>query len=220
MLIEFRPLLDNTYYRDVKGIFSTAFANNFSRDTIIRAWKSRDKQICYAFYHTVYKKIIGFVMMRRKSDTMFYLSFIAISEEFKGKGIGTDIMKGLLKWAADQRCSMSLIPLGSVASWYKSLGFSKTCDEHLLVFHNHGTRKQAKYIKALDEEKPKYIKALDEEKSKYIINKPMKRMVFKIGVTDGWYLSENEPCEMVLMNPIKRMEFNCEEYKNILKSIL
>ncbi len=155
MPIEFRALLDDTYYRDVKGIFSTAFAKNYNRDTIIRAWNGRNKHTSFAFYDTDLKKVIGFAMMHRSTDTMFYLSYIGMSEDVRGKGIGTNIMKGLLKWAINQGCSMSLVPFSSVIPWYESLGFSKTYDKFVLVFHNYGTRKQAKYIKALDEERPK-----------------------------------------------------------------
>ena len=155
MPIEYRPLVDDTYYRDVKGIFSTAFAKNYDRDTIISAWKGRNKHSSFAFYDTDLKKVIGFAMMHRSNDTMFYLSYIGMSEDVRGKGIGTNIMKGLLKWAANQGCSMSLVPLSGVIPWYESLGFSKTYDKLVLVFHKYGTRKQAKYIKALDEERPK-----------------------------------------------------------------
>ena len=159
MPIEFRPLVDDTYYRDVKGIFSTAFAKSYNRDTIIRAWRGRNKQISFAFYDTDLKKVVGFAMMHRSTDTMMYLSYIGIAEDVRGNGIGTKMMKRLLKYAVKEGCSMTLVPFSAVVPWYESLGFSKTCDKFVLVFHNHGTRKQAKYIKALDntEEKPKNL---------------------------------------------------------------
>ena len=155
MLIEFRPLVDDTYYRDVKGIFSTAFANNYSRETIIRAWKGRNKESSFAFYDTDLKRVIGFAMMHRTSDTMLYLSYMGMAEDLRGKGLGTKMMKRLLKYAAKEGCSMSLVPFSRVVPWYEGLGFSRTCDKFNFVFHQYGTRKQAKHIKALDEEKPR-----------------------------------------------------------------
>jgi GNAT superfamily N-acetyltransferase len=156
MPIEFRPLLDDTYYRDVKGIFSTAFANNYSRETIIRAWRGRSKYTSFAFYDTDLKKVIGFALMHRTSDTMLYLSYIGMSEDVRGKGFGTKMMKRLLKYAAKEGCSMTLVPFSSVVPWYEGLGFSRTCDKFNFVFHQYATRKQAKFIKALDnEDKPR-----------------------------------------------------------------
>ena len=155
MPIEFRPLIDDTYYRDVKGIFSTAFANNYNRTTIIRAWPNRSKGTSFAFYDTDLKKVIGFVMMHRSTNTMLYLSYMGMSEDVRGKGIGTKMMKRLLKYAAKEGCSMTLIPFSGVIEWYKSLGFSSTYDKFNYVFHQYGTRKQKKYIEALDEDKPK-----------------------------------------------------------------
>ena len=154
MPIEFRSLVDDTYYRDVKGIFSTAFANNYSRETIIRAWANRSKYTSFAFYDTDLKKVIGFVMMHRTSDTMLYLSYLGMSEDVRGKGLGTKMMKRLLKYAAKEGCSMTLVPFSGVVPWYEGLGFSRTCDKFNFVFHQYGTRKQAKYIKALDNDKP------------------------------------------------------------------
>jgi len=155
MSIEFRAMIDDTYYRDVKGIFSTAFANNYSRETIIRAWRNRSKETSFAFYDTDLKKVIGFAMMHRSADTELYLSYMGMSEDMRGKGIGTKMMKRLLKYAAKEGCSMTLIPFSGVIQWYEALGFSKTCDKFNYVFHQYGTRKQAKYIKALDEDKPR-----------------------------------------------------------------
>ena len=155
MPIEFRSLIDDTYYRDVKGIFSTAFANNYSRETIIRAWANRSKETSFAFYDTDLKRVIGFAMMHRTTNTMLYLSYMGISEDVRGKGIGTKMMKRLLKYAATEGCSMTLIPFSGVIKWYESLGFSRTCDKFNFVFHQYGTRKQAKYIKALNEERSK-----------------------------------------------------------------
>ena len=155
MPIEFRPLIDDTYYRDVKGIFSTAFANNYSKKTIIRAWANRSKGTSFAFYDTDLKKVIGFVMMHRSTNTMLYLSYMGMSEDVRGKGIGTKMMKRLLKYAAKESCSMTLIPFSGVIKWYESLGFSSTYDKFNYVFHHYPTRKQKKYIEALDnEEKP------------------------------------------------------------------
>ena len=155
MPIEFRLLIDDTYYRDVKGIFSTAFANNYSRETIIRAWRNRSKETSFAFYDTDLKKVIGFAMMHRSADTMLYLSYMGMSEDVRGKGIGTKMMKRLLKYAAKEGCSMTLIPFSGVIDWYESLGFSRTHDKFNYVFHHYPTRKQAKYIKALDDDTPK-----------------------------------------------------------------
>jgi N-acetylglutamate synthase-like GNAT family acetyltransferase len=203
MPIEFRPLVDDTYYRDVKGIFSTAFAKSYNRDTIIRAWRGRNKEVSFAFYDTDLKKVIGFAMMHRSTDTMMYLSYIGMAEDVRGKGLGTKMMKSLLKYAVKQGCSMTLVPFSSVVPWYESLGFSKTCDKFVLVFHNHGTRKQAKYIKALDEEGKNlwdrvwYNKKIEIKKNIsnssnitdtmwfYTRNIPISSFTTKIGISSG-----------------------------------
>ena len=156
MPIEFRPLVDDTYYRDVKGIFSTAFANNYDRSTIISAWKNRGKDTSFAFYDTDLNTVIGFAMMHRTTDTMLYLSYMGMAEDIRGNGIGTKMMKRLLKYAAKLGCSMTAIPFSGVIPWYEGLGFSRTCDKFNFSFHQHGTRKQAKFIEALDSEHKPY----------------------------------------------------------------
>lgn len=156
MPIEFRPLVDDTYYRDVKGIFSTAFANNYDRSTIISAWKNRSKDTSFAFYDTNLNRVIGFALMRRMSDIMFYLGYMGMAEDIRGNGIGTQMMKRLLKYVAKEGCSMILIPFSGVIPWYESLGFTKTFDKFNYAFHQHGTRKQAKFIEALDSEHKPY----------------------------------------------------------------
>ena len=162
-------MIDDTYYRAVKGIFSTAFAKSYSRETIIRAWANRSKYNSFAFYDTDLKKVIGFAMMHRTSDTMLYLSYMGMSEDVRGKGVGTKMMKRLLKYAAKEGCSMTLVPFSAVVPWYESLGFSRTCDKFNFVFHQYGTRKQAKYIKDLDNENKPLKKWWDCEWNSYKI---------------------------------------------------
>jgi hypothetical protein len=93
------------------------------------------------------------------------------------------MMKRLLKYAVKEGCSMTLVPFSGVIPWYESLGFSKTCDKFVLVFHNHGTRKQAKYIKALDEEgKKPWAFEWFYTRNEY---RPNNSISYKIGISSG-----------------------------------
>ena len=200
MPIEFRLLNDDTYYRDVKSIFSTAFANNYSRETIIRAWKGRSKYTSFAFYDTDLKKVIGFALMHRTSDTMLYLSYMGISEDLRGKGIGTKMMKRLLKYAAKEGCSMTLVPFSGVIPWYEGLGFSRTCDKFNFVFHQYGTRKQAKYIKALDNENKPLKSRWDCEWNGYKIE--IKNYINTINSNSGIWTFNRDVSHIINRNSI------------------
>lgn len=167
MTIEFRPLLDDTHYRTVKGIFSNAFAKSYDRDTIITSWGRRDKRNSFVFYDTDLNKVIGFVLMHRTTKVKMYLSYIAMTDESRGKGLGTKMMKRLIKYATDKGCSLSLVPFSDVIPWYKSLGFNVTSDPFNYSIHKYLTRKNTKFMEALDIDKPRY--KLDDwyEKIKY-----------------------------------------------------
>ena len=150
MTIEFRRLLDDTHYRAVKGIFSDAFANSYDRTTIIKSWGRRDKHNSFAFYDTDLNEVVGFVLMHRTSDVNMHLSYIAMTDESRGKGIGTKLMKRLIKYATDKGCGLSLVPFISVAPWYEKLGFNMTCDKYNYSIHKYLTRKNTKFMEALD----------------------------------------------------------------------
>jgi len=208
MPIEFRPLVDDTYYRDVKGIFSTAFAKHYDRYNIISSWYNRSKDTSFAFYDTDRKKVIGFAMMHRTGDTMLYLSYIAMADDIRGKGTGTLIMKRLLKYAAKEGCSMTLTPFSSVIPWYESMGFTVTHDKFNYVFHQYRTRKNAKFIDQLFETKP----ALKTDKITYdYISHGIKCEIKNSSFNPGW---KNDVIWYKNTNP------GCKNYYSRCKNIL
>ena len=140
-------LTDNTFYRDVKSIFGSAFLKTgYTRANIIRAWKYRDPKYSFGICDTNTNTMIGFVLMTSSSRDTLYLSYIAIADSHRGAGIGTRFMKSILRLAVKSNKTITVIPLLPVTAWYESLGFKESGFRHMYNFHLHGTRLHMKYI--------------------------------------------------------------------------
>ncbi len=141
---------DDTYYRDVKALFSQVFPE-FDRSDIIKSWEWRDKNYSYVSYSKKSKRIIAFILVQLDGPSNLYVSYMAVHPDERGIGIGAIVVKTLLKMAKRDQKAVSLIPLTRVRKFYEKLGFYMTGKNHAYNFHCYGTRRA---VKAAHESRP------------------------------------------------------------------
>jgi len=144
MPIEFIKLRDNTHYRAVKSIYRESFnCHIFTRNSIIQSWKIRDPNISYGFYDTDKKELIGFILGRYEwnKPNVIYISYLAIKDSEKGKGIGTRILNHMVRHYTGFGSSVSLVPCHNTDDWYQRNGFYYSGKKQLMVYSPYRTRR-------------------------------------------------------------------------------
>ena len=141
---------DDTYYRDVKALFSQVFPQ-FERSDIIKSWEWRDKKYSYVIYSKKDNRIIAFILVQQDGPSNLYVSYMAVHPDERGIGIGAIVLNCVLKSAKLDRKAVSLVPLTSVRKFYEKLGFYMTGKKHAYNFHWYGTRRA---VKAAHESRP------------------------------------------------------------------
>ena len=134
---------DDTYYRDVKALFSQVFPQ-FERSDIIKSWEWRDKKYSYVAYSKKSNRIIAFILVQLDGPSNLYVSYMAVHPDDRGIGIGAIVVKTLLKMAKRDQKAVRLIPLMRVRKFYEKLGFYSTGKNHAYNFHCYGTRSAVK----------------------------------------------------------------------------
>jgi GNAT superfamily N-acetyltransferase len=87
-------------------------------------------------------KLIGFAIasLHTSSGGSLYIDYFAIHDEFRGKGIGSEIIKGFLSTIEG---SVHLFPINeSLAQWYERNGFTES-NKGYYVYHTYPTRSRA-----------------------------------------------------------------------------
>ena len=143
--IEFIKLTDNTHYRAVKSIFHESFdIRSFPRNSIIQSWKIRDPHISYGFYDADKKELIGFILARYEwnKPNVIYISYLAIRDSEKGRGIGTSILKQVVRHYTGFGSSVSLVPCYNTDNWYQRNGFYYSGKKQLMVYNPYRTRRK------------------------------------------------------------------------------
>jgi ribosomal protein S18 acetylase RimI-like enzyme len=130
---------DDTYYRDVKSLFSQVFPQ-FERSDMIKSWEWRDKKYSTLIYSKKHKRIIAFILVQLDGPSNLYVSYMAVHPDERGIGIGVILMKCILKLAYNERKAVRLIPLTRVRKFYEKLGFYRTGKNHAYNFHWYNTR--------------------------------------------------------------------------------
>jgi GNAT superfamily N-acetyltransferase len=77
------------------------------------------------------------------------MNYFALAPEVRGTGIGTSILKDILKKCYDENGSIHLCPAKEeLEAWYERNGF-RWSNKNYYVFHSYATRAQHKAHKAL-----------------------------------------------------------------------
>ena len=139
--------LTEKHYRAVRALFKETFDPAvFNTHSLNSSWYYRSKEDSLAFLDSSSKKFIGFIITsyhRRNNDNL-YVDYVALDPLYRGKGIGTAIVKEFLEEIKKDKRSIHLYPeRRELHGWYERLGFYKTHDGYY-NFHSYETRARAK----------------------------------------------------------------------------
>ena len=138
-----QELLTDSHYRAVKALFKETFDPTvFTIHSLNTSWHYRCKDESFAFLDVGTRKLIGFIITSyhtRNKDNL-YVDYIALDASYRGKGLGTAIIKRFLEEIKKTRRSIHLYPeRPELYRWYERLGFYKTHNGYY-NFHSYETR--------------------------------------------------------------------------------
>jgi len=138
--------LEDKHYRAVKGIFRNTFDRIiFQISNLNRSWYTRSHEESYGFF-LPNGTLIGFIITSYhiKNKDNLYVDYIAFDEQYRGKGLGTAILKDMLNGFKEVNRSVHLYPeRPELWDWYSRLGFQKTHNGYM-NFHSYETRSKTK----------------------------------------------------------------------------
>ena len=143
--METRQLTDDDYDH-VERLFRSTF--NIPIGDLNISWAERCDQSVGIF---VGKILIGFIIAsyHKSSKENLYIDYIGLHEDFRGSGLGTQVLLNLVKSAYSVKGSIHLYPeRSSLISWYERNGFRKTHNGYY-VFHSYPTRAQREVLERL-----------------------------------------------------------------------
>ena len=131
--------LKQSHYKQVEALFAKSFEVPLT--DLILSWDSRDERSVGFF---IYGTLIGFMIAsyHASSKKSLYVDYFAVSEEFRGSGLGTELLRELIADTYARNESVHLFPItDKLALWYEKNGFRKTHGGYY-VFHSYKTRRQ------------------------------------------------------------------------------
>jgi GNAT superfamily N-acetyltransferase len=120
----------------VREIYASSFPDLSLEDLEI-SWDYRSKADSIGFWYK--SKLIGFAIAsyHTRSGGSLYIDYFAIHKDHRGKGIGSEIIKGFLSTIQG---SVHLFPINEdLAHWYEQNGF-KESNKGYYVYHTYPTR--------------------------------------------------------------------------------
>lgn len=119
----------------VREIYASSFPDLPLEDFEI-SWEYRSTQSTGFWYKS---KLIGFAIAsyHKRSGGSLYIDYFAIHNDYRGNGIGSEIIKGFLSTIEG---SVHLYPINeSLAQWYERNGFTES-NKGYYVYHSYPTR--------------------------------------------------------------------------------
>jgi len=119
----------------VREIYASSFPDLPLEDFEI-SWNYRSTHSTGFWYKS---KLIGFAIasFHKRSGGSLYIDYFAINNEYRGKGFGSEIIKGFLSTIEG---SVHLYPINeSLVQWYERNGF-KESNKGYYVYHTYPTR--------------------------------------------------------------------------------
>jgi len=137
--------LTDNHYRSVKGIFRNTFdRDHFTINDLNICWKDRSKPNSIGLF--LNNNLIAFVISSFHTENgpnNMYIDYIAVDNKYRGLGIGTFILEGMVDRARRNRSSIHLYPeRPALFDWYERIGFSETYGRYY-NFHSYETRSRS-----------------------------------------------------------------------------
>jgi ribosomal protein S18 acetylase RimI-like enzyme len=147
MAFQQKPLTQNDF-ATVEQFFSFSFPTIPHEDLCI-SWANRSKKHSVGIF--VEGFLIGFVIASYHSSSggSLYIDYFTLKPEYRGSGLGTNLLLQLVTEAFDSNSSIHLYPeRNQLVPWYERNGFRKTHGGYY-VFHSYKTRAQTRVHKML-----------------------------------------------------------------------
>lgn len=133
--------LEDRHYRAVKAIYRDTFdRTEFQIKDLNTSWFNRCQEESYGFF--LNNILIGFIITSYhvKNKDNLYVDYIAFHKDYRGKGLGTAILKDMLTEFKKVNRSVHLYPeRPELWDWYSRLGFQMT-HGGFMNFHSYETR--------------------------------------------------------------------------------
>lgn len=137
--------LTDSHYRAVKAIYRDTFnRTEFHISHLNTSWYYRCQEESYGFFLPT-GTLIGFIITSYhvKNKDNLYVDYIAFDQQYRGKGLGTAVLKDMLKSFKEVNRSVHLYPeRPELWPWYGRLGFQMSHDG-FMNFHSYETRSKA-----------------------------------------------------------------------------
>ena len=120
----------------VKEIYANSFLDLPLEDLEI-SWDYRSKENSIGFWYK--SELIGFAIAsyHKRSGGSLYIDYFAIDSKYRGKGIGSEIIRAFLSTIQG---SIHLYPLNdNLVKWYEHNGFTES-NKGYYVYHTYSTR--------------------------------------------------------------------------------
>jgi ribosomal protein S18 acetylase RimI-like enzyme len=138
--------LTDAHYRAVKAIYRDTFnRTEFHISHLNSSWYYRSKEESYGFF-LPNKTLIGFIITSYhvKNKGNIYVDYIAFDKQYRGRGLGTAVLEGMLGEFKKVGRSVHLYPeRPELWDWYSRLGFQMT-HAGFMNFHSYETRSKTK----------------------------------------------------------------------------
>jgi len=129
-------------YKSLKDIYEREFGKEgFTTSELHKDWKYRNRNKSLGIYN-YQNDLLGFLLSSGN-----FIDFIAIHPKYHKLGLGTKLIKVLLRKHYFDRQSVYLYPMHQTQqlfNWYYNLGFHYT-SRGFMVFHHYNIRRR-KYV--------------------------------------------------------------------------
>ena len=130
-------------YKSIKDIFHDAFdCHACSVKDCGDSWRNRSIPDSYGIFSTE-GDLLGFaiVSFHKKNGTNRYLDYLAVHSSFRGKDLGSQLLRYIIDICKEAGTGIHLYPVANprIKAWYKSHGFRETSGGYMNQ-HFYSTR--------------------------------------------------------------------------------
>lgn len=133
--------LSEEYHSVSLRLFLVSFPNLTKENDFEPSWRSRNHDDSRAIFN-LKGQFIGFIIAsyNRATGGSMYIDYIALDPSVRGQGIGSHLLKEIVKTILDKRGSVHLYPESADrVGFYARCGFVPTHDGYYVV-HSYSTR--------------------------------------------------------------------------------
>ncbi len=127
-------ILSETDYPAVWQIFHEVFEHKYITEFHV-AWTARNPSLSFGIFDEQ-RILVGFLLTKQIQNNHQQIEFIGVSPKIQKGGIGTHLLRKVLKDATHQHYMVTLIPVNDerIIGWYKKHGFTNWGEPRISSF--------------------------------------------------------------------------------------